>query len=96
MFLLNYLQLITLTSSFNLNWPTYMLHLVKAQQTVGNVSDQVFSIDCFFENNTPEDQDIAVRSRNSTLYVLQLKVLSNYYNNDDVCKSKALKYTYSG
>jgi len=61
--LLNYLQLVMLTSSFNLNWPTYMLHLVEAQQTVGNVSDQVFSIDCFFENNSPEDQATAVRSK---------------------------------
>jgi len=70
--LLNYLQLVMLTSSLNLSWPSYMLQLVKTQQTVGNVTDQVFSIDCFFDNSSPDDQANAVRSKILLLSFLPL------------------------
>jgi hypothetical protein len=49
-----------------------MLQLVKTQQTIGNVTDQVFSIDCFFDNSSPDDQASAVRSKIVLLSFLPL------------------------
>ena len=45
--LMNYLQLVLLTADFKLNWPEPVLELFDAQSTVGGVSEQAFSVDCF-------------------------------------------------
>ena len=45
--LMTYLQIIMLTISFDLNWPSLVLDMFSAQSKVGGSSDQLFSIDCF-------------------------------------------------
>ena len=45
--LMNYIQIVMLTISFNLNWPTIVLDMFNDQAKVGGSSDQLFSIDCF-------------------------------------------------
>lgn len=49
---MNYLQLIILTASFNLEWPQLVLELFKIQEATGTVTDQVFSFDCFLEKES--------------------------------------------
>jgi predicted outer membrane repeat protein len=44
--LLNYVQLVLLTTTFNLDWPSQVLALFTVQQTAGGVSDNVVSLDC--------------------------------------------------
>ena len=45
--LMTYFQIVMLTISFNLNWPTLVIDMFSAQSKVGGSSDQLFSIDCF-------------------------------------------------
>jgi hypothetical protein len=54
--LANYLQLVLLLSSFNLNWPSLVKSLLSSQETAGSATDQLFSFDCFLQSN----KDIAV------------------------------------
>lgn len=49
---LNYLQIVVLTASFNLDWPSLVLQFFYIQQQAGSMTDQLFSIDCYLgENN---------------------------------------------
>ena len=52
----NYLQLVTVTAAFNLAWPSYVLEVFKAQESAGNVSEQVFSFDCFHNSGQLDNQ----------------------------------------
>lgn len=52
----NYLQLVTVTAAFNLAWPSYVMQVFKAQETAGNVSEQIFSFDCFHNNGHSDNQ----------------------------------------
>jgi len=52
---MNYLQLVMLTASFNLSWPTFVLKLFSAQESTGAVTEQVFSIDCFINSASSAD-----------------------------------------
>ena len=45
--LMNYIQIVMLTISFKLNWPTLVSEMFSDQSKVGGSSDQLFSIDCF-------------------------------------------------
>ena len=49
--LLNHIQLIVLTASFDFNWPQIVLDYFKANDTVGEASNQIFSVDCFLSND---------------------------------------------
>jgi hypothetical protein len=49
--LTNYLQLVLLVSSFNLNWPSLVKSLLSSQETVGSATDQLFSFDCYLDGN---------------------------------------------
>ncbi|OMJ71850.1 hypothetical protein SteCoe_29840 [Stentor coeruleus] len=44
----NYLQLVYLTTQFELEWPSYVLELFYIQKSAATISEQVFSIDCYF------------------------------------------------
>lgn len=48
--LMNYLQLVIACTSVNLNYPRELLDLSLAQRRVGNVDNQIFAIDCFFDD----------------------------------------------
>ena len=45
--LMNYLQLVMLTSTFNLNWPNEVKSLLSAQESAGTATAQIFSFDCY-------------------------------------------------
>ena len=44
----NYLQIILVTTQFNLSWPSYVIQLFSIQKSAATASDQIFSIDCYF------------------------------------------------
>ncbi|CAG9323995.1 unnamed protein product [Blepharisma stoltei] len=46
---MNYLQLVVVTASFNLNWPQLVLQLFSIQNTAGSMTDQIFSVDCYLQ-----------------------------------------------
>ncbi|OMJ77444.1 hypothetical protein SteCoe_22963 [Stentor coeruleus] len=45
--LLNYIQIIGVVASLNLDWPDFALEYLKIQETAGSLSQQSFSFDCF-------------------------------------------------
>ena len=47
----NYLQLVFLTTQFNLNWPNEVITLFSIQKSAATVSDQIFSVDCYLSGN---------------------------------------------
>eukprot|EP00347_Sterkiella_histriomuscorum_P009701 403340212 len=49
--LLNHIQLIVLTASFDFNWPEIVLSYFKTNEAVGEASSQIFSVDCFLNND---------------------------------------------
>jgi len=48
--LTNYLQLVLLITSFNLNWPSLVKQLLSSQESVGSASEQLFSFDCYLQD----------------------------------------------
>lgn len=48
---MNYLQIVVLTASFNLDWPQMVLQFFSVQKTAGSMTDQIFSVDCYLEGN---------------------------------------------
>lgn len=52
--LLNHIQLIMLTSSFDFSWPTVVKEFFKSNQILGEASDQILSIDCFLNGDSKE------------------------------------------
>ena len=44
----NYIQLVMLTESFDLNWPSEVLALRETHETAGSAGDHVISFDCYF------------------------------------------------
>ncbi|CDW74640.1 UNKNOWN [Stylonychia lemnae] len=49
--ILNHIQLIVLTASFDFKWPQIVLDYFKSSETIGEASNQIFSIDCFLNND---------------------------------------------
>ncbi|OMJ68192.1 hypothetical protein SteCoe_34433 [Stentor coeruleus] len=47
----NYIQLVFLTTQFELEWPWFVLKLFSAQTTVATASDKIFSLDCYFSGS---------------------------------------------
>ena len=52
----NYIQLVFITTQFNLEWPTYVKQLFKVQQGTATVSDQIFSVDCYLDSSNSNDR----------------------------------------
>jgi hypothetical protein len=55
---LNYLQLATLTASFNLSWPSFVTELLSVQDKSGDVTEQALSIDCFIQEQEEKPEFI--------------------------------------
>ena len=53
----SYLQIVTLISSFNLNWPDLVKELLDFQESAGSVTRQIYSYDCFLDEFISEDVD---------------------------------------
>ena len=49
---LNYLQVVSLAKGFDLEWPDTIKELFSVQFSMGNVSEQVYSIRCFQSSKT--------------------------------------------
>ena len=48
---INYLQLVLLTTKFELQWPYYVSDIFVVHQFAATASDQIFSFDCYFKDN---------------------------------------------
>jgi hypothetical protein len=55
---LNYLQLATLTASFNLSWPSFVTELLSVEDKSGDVTEQALSIDCFIQEQQEKPEFI--------------------------------------
>jgi len=53
--LVNYLQLVTVASALNLNWPSYVSLFLQGQQTVGSASEQILSIECLLKSFSSQE-----------------------------------------
>lgn len=51
--LVNHIQLIMLTASFDLEWPSFVSDYFAVTETVGSVSEQFFSLDCYIDSSDP-------------------------------------------
>lgn len=49
----NYIQLISLVQSLNLDWPSFVDEVYSGQDRVSSSSDQVFNFDCISTTDTP-------------------------------------------
>ncbi|CAG9330612.1 unnamed protein product [Blepharisma stoltei] len=52
----NYLQIVMLVTTFDLQWPSSVTQLFSIQNDTGSVSEQVFSFDCFLDTGQGNDQ----------------------------------------
>lgn len=55
--LLNYIQIIGIVASMNLDWPDFALDYLKIQETAGSLSQQSFSFDCFVSEKYNRSND---------------------------------------
>jgi hypothetical protein len=46
---MNYLQMVVVAASLNLNWPEFVSIFLNGQDTAGSVSEQLFSFDCLLQ-----------------------------------------------
>jgi hypothetical protein len=46
---MNYLQMIIVAASLNLNWPSFVSAFLNGQETAGSVTEQLFSYDCLMQ-----------------------------------------------
>jgi len=46
---MNYLQMIVVAASLNLNWPSFVSSFLSSQETAGSVTEQMFSFDCLMQ-----------------------------------------------
>ena len=51
----NYLQLVFITTQFNMQWPSYVVELFNIQKSAATVSDQIFSVDCYLAQKSAND-----------------------------------------
>ena len=50
---MNYLQVISLSKGFNLNWPGELITVFKVQGQASQIAEQVFALDCFIASIKP-------------------------------------------
>jgi hypothetical protein len=67
---LSYTQLVSLSGSFNLNWPDFLGSMFAAQQSVGSVGDQLISTDCVFNLYDPYPTDAFPLSYKKTVFYM--------------------------
>jgi hypothetical protein len=69
--LLNYVQMLMVASSLNLNWPAYVEKFLRGQQAAGNAADQLLSVECMLKQLFTTDVYYTVM----TLYVVLPAIL---------------------
>lgn len=55
--LLNHLQLIMLTASFNLNWPEMVQEFFDSAEPAAEATTQIFSFDCFMDTREENEEN---------------------------------------
>lgn len=73
--MLNYLQLVMLTSTFQMKWPGYMKQLFSIQNSAGNITEQIFAVDCFFSGSS-DSQANTVRMKLVGMALAPFAILS--------------------
>jgi len=72
--LMNHMQLITLTASFNFSWPEQVLAFFSAVKPASSASTQVLSVDCFLgsksNSTTPDESGMRVFWQKMIMYAL--------------------------
>lgn len=69
--LLNHLQVLTLTASFDFEWPEELVTFFRGIQPVSEASSQILSINCFIGDKSIKTNDIFI-VKNSVMAVLPL------------------------
>jgi predicted outer membrane repeat protein len=59
--LMNHLQLILLTASFDFDWPSKVTKLFSTTEPVAQVSSQILSFDCFLDTRSDNDSSPTIR-----------------------------------
>ena len=59
--MMNHLQLIYLTSSFDFEWPDNVLEFFKTTEPVAQVSQQILSFDCFLDQRSESSDSNPIR-----------------------------------
>ena len=59
--LMNHLQLIILTASFELEWPSKVAKLFETSGAAAKVSEHIFSFDCFLDKRSESEDDNFIR-----------------------------------
>ena len=57
----NYLQLVTVTAAFDLAWPLDISSMLSAQESAGNISELVFSLDCYRSSQDSQQQTVFLK-----------------------------------
>eukprot|EP00347_Sterkiella_histriomuscorum_P009503 403340963 len=70
----NHLQLILLTASFNFDWPQMVLDFFSAVKPVAQVSQQIFSFDCFIDGRS-QDQKQSSKSDEGSFRIFYQKLI---------------------
>lgn len=53
--MLNYVQMIMVASSLNINWPNFVAKFLRGQQMAGNAADQMMSIECILKQMSQQN-----------------------------------------
>jgi len=72
----NYLQLVFLTTQFNLKWPSTIVNLFAVQKSMGSTLEQIFSFDCYGTGNEAIDSSKAYYSKLILFAILPLGIFA--------------------
>ena len=56
----NYIQLVYLTTQFNLAWPKIVLDMFSVQKSTATATEQVFSVDCYMGSDEEDEENTGV------------------------------------
>jgi len=69
----NYIQLVYLTTQFELSWPDFVLELFAVQKSTATATEQVFSVDCYIE---AEDSEEGQETGNTEVFFQKVVIMS--------------------
>ena len=70
--LLNHIQMLVITSSFDLEWPNAAMALFAIAKPVQTQNNSFFSIDCFFDTRKTDANDYTIRPIFNNLIIFSL------------------------
>ena len=57
----NYLQVISLSKGYNLNWPGELVTVFKVQGQAGQIAQQILALDCFISSKIKKKEVIFIQ-----------------------------------